>query len=101
MVDREVCFAILLFLILYKVHDKIPLPVVPRSYFFTAMANTVGWRQAERALQQGALYSGPEALQAGLVDELLPQDELMATAHRRMDEWLTIPGNAVCSVLHN
>jgi len=35
------------------------------------MLSTIGHRESERALQLGHLYSGEEALQVGLIDELL------------------------------
>ena len=34
------------------------------------MLGTIGQRESERALQLGHLYSGEEALQVGLIDQL-------------------------------
>lgn len=56
------------------------------------MVNTVGHRTTEIALQLGQLYSPAEALQIGLVDKLVPEDQVMATATQTMTKWLAIPG---------
>ena len=56
------------------------------------MANTIGHRQTERAVQLGHLYGGEEALQVGLIDQLVPEDDVMSTTMAEMDKWLRIPG---------
>ena len=40
------------------------------------MLGTIGHRESERALQLGHLYSGEEALQVGLIDQLLPPEQM-------------------------
>lgn len=56
------------------------------------MVNTVGHRTTEISLQLGQLYSPAEALEIGLVDKLVPEDQVIATATQTMTNWLTIPG---------
>lgn len=56
------------------------------------MINTVGHRTTEMALQLGLLYSPAEALKIGLVDQLVPEDQVLTTATETMTKWLAIPG---------
>lgn len=59
------------------------------------MVNTVGHRNTELALQLGLLYKPAEALKVGLVDQLVPEDQVLTIAAQTMAKWLTIPGS-VC-----
>lgn len=54
--------------------------------------NTIGHRAAERALQLGLLFPPAEALRLGVVDEVVPEDQLHSRAHSVMAQWLAIPG---------
>lgn len=54
--------------------------------------NTVGHRTAERALQLGLLFPPAEALQLGLVDQVVPEDQVQSAALSAMTQWLAIPG---------
>lgn len=56
------------------------------------MTNTVGHRNTEMALELGLLYSPSEALKIGLVDQLVPEDQVLTTAEQTMTKWLAIPG---------
>ncbi|TNN61618.1 Enoyl-CoA delta isomerase 1, mitochondrial [Liparis tanakae] len=58
------------------------------------MMNTVGHRTTEVALQLGLLYNPSEALKIGLVDQLVPEDQVLATATQTMTKWLAIPDHA-------
>lgn len=58
------------------------------------MANTVGHRTTEISLELGLLYSPSEALKIGLVDQLVPEDQVLATATQTMTKWLTVPGTS-------
>lgn len=60
--------------------------------FMDTMMNTVGHRTSEIALQLGLLYSPSEALKIGLVDQLVPEDQILTTATQTMTKWLAIPG---------
>lgn len=56
------------------------------------MVSTVGHRNTETALQLGTLYKPSEALNIGLVDQLVPEDQILTTAAQVMTKWLAIPG---------
>ena len=56
------------------------------------MTNTIGHRETERALMVGHLYGIQEALSVGLVDAVVPQDQLEARVAQEMAVWLKIPG---------
>uniref|UniRef100_A0A3B3ZUA3 Enoyl-CoA delta isomerase 1, mitochondrial n=1 Tax=Periophthalmus magnuspinnatus TaxID=409849 RepID=A0A3B3ZUA3_9GOBI len=70
------------------------LGIVAPFWFKETMANTVGHRNTEMALELGLLYSPSEALKIGLVDQLVPQDQLLTTATETMKKWLAIPDHA-------
>ena len=60
--------------------------------FKDTMVNTVGHRTTEMALELGLLYNSSEALKIGLVDKLVPEDQVLTTATQTMTKWLAIPG---------
>lgn len=61
--------------------------------FKDTMTNTVGHRTTEMALELGLLYNPSEALKIGLVDQLVPEDQVLTTATQTMTKWLAIPGS--------
>lgn len=62
-------------------------------WFRDTMINTIGYRETERALQTARIFTPKQALELGLVDELVATpDELLARAKERMKEWTRIPG---------
>ncbi|KAG5279388.1 hypothetical protein AALO_G00077260 [Alosa alosa] len=70
------------------------LGIVAPFWFKDTMVNTVGHRETEKALQLGLLYSAPDALKIGLVDQLVPQESVLSTATETMTKWLAIPDHA-------
>lgn len=57
------------------------------------MINTIGYRETERALQTGRVFTPKTALDIGLVDELVSSpEELMTRANERVQAWTRIPG---------
>lgn len=56
--------------------------------------NTIGHRASERALQLGLLFPPAEALRVGIVDEVVPEDQVQSTALSVMTQWLAIPDHA-------
>ncbi|XP_023122702.1 enoyl-CoA delta isomerase 1, mitochondrial [Amphiprion ocellaris] len=70
------------------------LGIVAPFWFKDTMVNTVGNRSTELALQLGLLYSPAEALKVGLVDQLVPEDQVLTTATKTMSKWLAIPDHA-------
>lgn len=65
--------------------------------FKDTMVNTIGHRAAERALQLGMLFPPTEALQVGIVDQVVPEDQVHSTALKVMAQWLAIPGEGMLS----
>ncbi|XP_017294567.1 enoyl-CoA delta isomerase 1, mitochondrial [Kryptolebias marmoratus] len=70
------------------------LGIVAPFWFKDTLLNTVGHRNTEIALQLGLLYKPSDALKIGLVDQLVPEDQLLATATQTMSKWLAIPEHA-------
>lgn len=62
------------------------------SRFKDTFVNTIGHRAAERALQLGMLFPPAEALKVGVVDEVVPEDQIHSKARSVMAQWLAIPG---------
>ncbi|KAF6124033.1 enoyl-CoA delta isomerase 1 [Phyllostomus discolor] len=56
--------------------------------------NTIGHRASELALQLGILFPPAEALQVGMVDKVVPEDQVQSTALSVMAQWLSIPDHA-------
>ena len=71
--------------------------------FVDSMVKVVGEREAERGIQLGHMYSTQEALKVGLVDQALPQDQVLRTAQQEVRRWTAIPSecnqylNLLCS----
>jgi len=74
--------------------NETQLGIVAPFWFKDTMVNTVGHRTTEMALELGLLYSSPEALKIGLVDQLVPEDQVLTTATQTMTKWLAIPDHA-------
>lgn len=76
---------------LNEVQVGIPLPPV----ILTALRRAVGPRQAEDLGARGLLLSPEEALNAGLVDELAPPDQVIERALLWSKSLLSLPPNAM------
>lgn len=74
--------------------NETQLGIVAPFWFKDTMMNTVGHRTTEIALELGLLYNPSEALKIGLVDQLVPEDQVLATAMQTMTKWLAIPDHA-------
>lgn len=74
--------------------NETQLGIVAPFWFADAMFNTVGFRQTEMALQLGTLFKTEEALNIGLIDKVVPQDEVLNAAKLEMERWLKIPAFA-------
>jgi len=51
----------------------------------------IGQRQAEKALQLGTLFSCDDALQVGLVDEVVSESQTLDAAQRQLASWNKVP----------
>ncbi|XP_037647824.1 enoyl-CoA delta isomerase 1, mitochondrial-like [Sebastes umbrosus] len=74
--------------------NETQLGIVAPFWFKDTMTNTVGHRNTELALQLGLLYNPSEALKIGMVDEVVPEDQVLTTATQAMTKWLAIPDHA-------
>ncbi|XP_062295018.1 enoyl-CoA delta isomerase 1, mitochondrial-like [Scomber scombrus] len=74
--------------------NETQLGIVAPFWFKDTMVNTVGHRTTEMALELGLLYNPSEALKIGLVDKLVPEDQVLTTATQTMTKWLAIPDHA-------
>ncbi|XP_045848846.1 enoyl-CoA delta isomerase 1, mitochondrial [Meles meles] len=70
------------------------LGIVAPFWFKDTLVNTIGHRAAERALQLGLLFPPAEALQVGVVDQVVPEDQVQSVARSVLTQWLAIPGHA-------
>jgi 3,2-trans-enoyl-CoA isomerase len=70
------------------------LGIVAPPWLGQQMVDTVGRRQAELSLALGTLYSPEEALKIGLVDLVVPQDQVEAKASEAALQWAKVPPQA-------
>lgn len=68
------------------------------SRFADVMLNTVGFRQTEMALQLGTMFKTEEALNIGLIDKVVPQEEVLSAAQQEMQRWFKIPGRSTANI---
>ncbi|KAM8951868.1 enoyl-CoA delta isomerase 1, mitochondrial isoform 2-T2 [Lycaon pictus] len=74
--------------------NETQLGIVAPFWFADTLVNTIGHRAAERALQLGLLFPPAEALRVGIVDQVVPEDQVQSTARSVMAQWLAVPGHA-------
>jgi len=70
------------------------LGIVAPTWFQDTLVNTVGHREAERALQLGLLYTPEQALSIGMIDSISKPEDLENEANEAMKKWLKIPAHA-------
>jgi 3,2-trans-enoyl-CoA isomerase len=70
------------------------LGIVAPPWLGQQMVDTVGRRNAELSLALGTLYSPEEALKIGLVDLVVPLDQVEAKASEAALQWAKIPAQA-------
>lgn len=78
---------------LNEVQLGIPVP----KYWGMLMARLIGNKAADKLLLTGKLASGQEAKALGLIDDLVPKDELISSAEAVMLKLVMLPGSAVAS----
>ena len=66
--------------------------IVAPPFMSDLMIQTVGYREAEKGLSTGQLYSPKEALNVGLVDEL--SEDVVSRSNQVALEWSQIPFQA-------
>jgi 3,2-trans-enoyl-CoA isomerase len=68
--------------------------IVAPPWLAEMMALTVGQREAEKALALGTLFSPDEALRIKLVDEVIPQQEVLIRSEQVAIQWAKVPPHA-------
>ncbi|XP_014980866.3 enoyl-CoA delta isomerase 1, mitochondrial isoform X1 [Macaca mulatta] len=74
--------------------NETQLGIVAPFWFKDTLENVIGHRAAERALQLGLLFPPAEALQVGIVDQVVPEEQVQSTALSAIAQWMTIPDHA-------
>ncbi|XP_032000977.1 enoyl-CoA delta isomerase 1, mitochondrial isoform X3 [Hylobates moloch] len=74
--------------------NETQLGIIAPFWFKDTLENTIGHRAAERALQLGLLFPPAEALQVGLVDQVVPEEQVQSTALSEIAQWMAIPDHA-------
>src|SRR6266849_5642780 len=70
------------------------LGLVPAWGGCTRLPRLIGPERAAEVILKGKLYSAPEALKVGLVDEIVPRDQLVDLARRKLREGKRKPSPA-------
>nr|XP_039334047.1 enoyl-CoA delta isomerase 1, mitochondrial [Saimiri boliviensis boliviensis] len=70
------------------------LGIVAPFWFKDTLVNTIGHRAAERALQLGLLFPPAQALQVGIVDQVVPEERVQSVALSVIAQWMAIPDHA-------
>ncbi len=71
--------------------NEVALGIPVPEYWALLMQNTIGQRQAEKILPYGLLPSAQEALAMGIVDQLVPAEQLTHTAEEVLKKMLSVP----------
>lgn len=74
--------------------NEMAVGIAPRESILELYAFWIGRRRAYHYLLEGRLMNGKEALDIGLVDELLPLDQTLAAAEQKMQHYLKLPQQA-------
>eukprot|EP00057_Strongylocentrotus_purpuratus_P024520 XP_011678994.1 PREDICTED: enoyl-CoA delta isomerase 1, mitochondrial isoform X1 [Strongylocentrotus purpuratus] len=74
--------------------NEVNLGIVAPFWFKDTMQNTIGQRETERALGLGLLYKPDEALNVGLIDQVVPLENVVDQAREEIQKWIKIPGVA-------
>lgn len=68
--------------------NEVPLGIVLPDYGFQLYSYWIGKRQAYHYLMVGHLLTTDEGLACGLLDEVVPHEQLMEQAEKKMDHYL-------------
>ena len=60
-------------------------------HFAEPFAAIVGQRKAEYACQVGKMFTGKEALEWGLLDELVPEEDFESAIEKEVKNWINLP----------
>lgn len=73
--------------------NEVPVGIIVPESIFSLYAFWLGKGHATRSLLEGKLFSPEEALNIGLVDELVNQDSIMTAAERKIRKYMALEPN--------
>jgi len=73
--------------------NEVPVGIIVPSSIFQLYAFWLGQAQAARSLLEGRLFNPEEALQIGLVDEVVKQESILTAAERKVRKYMTMDRN--------
>jgi enoyl-CoA hydratase/carnithine racemase len=74
--------------------NEIAVGIAPRESILDLYAFWIGKRRAYQFLLEGTMLSGSEALEYGLIDELVPMEDVLSRAEKKMHQYLKLPPQA-------
>lgn len=73
--------------------NEVPVGIIVPNSIFQIYSFWLGKAAANRALLEGKLFTPQEAVEIGLVDELVPQDRILTTAERYVRKYMAFEFN--------
>lgn len=73
--------------------NEVPVGIIVPNSIFQLYAFWIGKANATRSLLEGRLFSPEEALQAGLIDELVKPESILTAAERRIRKYMAFEPN--------
>lgn len=73
--------------------NEVPVGIIVPNSIFNLYAFWIGTANASRSLLEGKLFSPEEALQIGLVDELVNPASILTTAERKIRKYMAMERN--------
>lgn len=73
--------------------NEVPVGIIVPKSIFELYAFWIGQANAARSLLEGKLFSPEEALQAGLVDELVKPESILTAAERKVRKYMAFEAN--------
>lgn len=73
--------------------NEVPVGIIVPNSIFHLYSFWIGNAQASRSLLEGKLFTPEEALQIGLVDELVNPESILTTAERRIRKYMGMERN--------
>ncbi|XP_013408533.1 enoyl-CoA delta isomerase 1, mitochondrial isoform X2 [Lingula anatina] len=67
--------------------NETKLGIVAPTWFIDLYVGILGQRLSELALQTGKLFTSEEALKVGLVDQVVPLNDVIPTVEKELSEW--------------
>lgn len=73
--------------------NEVPVGIIVPNSIFQLYAFWLGSANATRSLLEGKLFSPDEALQIGLVDEVVKQESILTVAERKVRKYMSLERN--------